>query len=463
MFRVLHYSMRALDSHAGDQRERASFRSVLPFRLWSCHIRFVRAGLVGAVVLCGLAQLAGAEELSPKARTAILEWLHRAGSYALDIPSEKQRDFAWTGIAAALGRMGEFDRAHKVLEQIQDEKRRREALRYVTIRIARTGEFLAATRFARSISDHNVRAEALAWTARIQAEEHYFGGARRTADLIDSLEQLSWTWYQLALSMARAGNYDAAEEMADKVVTPTKEDEQAKTDLLIFINESRDSNRKEPPLRRVTTAAEEARQILGLWSQIHEAQQDLAHATGATEQQSDPLRKAAMWLPIAWAYQQRNEIGSCRKALREVYEESRYINNPLEKALHFALSADLLLELGEKRPAQFLIEEQHLAAQGPLLSEGLTRFDTAPVIVSTLVRARNFAAVVEALTAADAKPTKSAWWALGVFGALDGKTDELKALLSRLPDDKCRVALCLGVAQGIQQQATSGSSPASPD
>ena len=80
MFRVFPCNMGTPVAHVGTQREQDGRKSVLPSRLWLGRIQCARAGLMGAVVLCSLAQLSGAEDLPPKARTTILEWLHRAGS-----------------------------------------------------------------------------------------------------------------------------------------------------------------------------------------------------------------------------------------------------------------------------------------------------------------------------------------------------------------------------------------------
>ena len=195
---------------------------------------------------------------------------------------------------------------------------------------------------------------------------------------------------------------------------------------------------------------ERLRRLVRLFGDAELDTHDLDQSEGDAEKLEGALNRAAAWRKIARVFKERKDDKCCRKALRTATRYADMVPLPFQRALNYALIADLQLELGEMDQAKQLVRKAQNSGEGALL-EDLTGFTTGPLIMGVLVRTSDVNVAFN-LAKSSEDVNNMVWSTLAGFCALKQKIGEVKNRLATIKPDWIKANLCLGVAEGLYER-----------
>ncbi len=396
-----------------------------------------------------LAQVYGAEPDASESNSAAERWLNRARQYAERAKAEDVTAI-WVEVVAFHVKAGRIEEAHVILDGIEDHDVRGNCAQYVSHPVAWAGKREAAVRFAQAIEDPELRNHALGAATVPDIAQHSFLGAMTTVRLIEDPDTASILWGMIANAQAEAGQYDAARESVEHMLTDTDHHRESVSRKLKFIAKAKASGLRRPPADRRSNPIEDARRSAAAFADVELATDDVIEVRAKAAGASNADERTSLWRQAAWLCHKANEPDGCREAVDAATRHVEKISDDYRRSVHYMLIADLEIELGNCEEAKKLVERAKTAEGGLGVFRDLWQFTSGNVAISVLVRC---GAIDEAFNLAQVDVGgggRSDWLALGSCCAAVGKASEVEGRLDKIESDGIKAHICLGVYQALQ-------------
>lgn len=391
----------------------------------------VRTSQIAGVILSVLPGLALAQPLPPQNR--LFDEAMQAARAASD-PGD--REDAYARIAEARVRARDFAAARTLLRQIRDPEMRGEATENVALICSYMDRFTEALTFARSLQDEGRKAQTLGRIAREQARAGDFAAAQRIADEVTPVDARVLTYAFISEIASRAGAADVARTtMAEAISSMGRIPDQGLRDTMATI---------------VAAARARAGDYVGAGQTIT--------TIANVEARIGALAELATIALAANARGAANDVADSLAAI------ARTGQNEADRVRLLVEAAQLKVRVGDTGAADALVREAVEAV--PRIEGEAERHDGEARVAAAMVRGDATAALAYARSITDRLGRDQAIAGVANALALIGRAADALALVPEIAEqpfrDDARRRAALALAASSIPQALDAAQPAAP-
>jgi tetratricopeptide (TPR) repeat protein len=399
-------------------------------------------------VVVGLAGASSAAEELPET------WLRRAEGFAGRINEPADYLAIWRNIAYVYAAQGDIKRVCAATQNVE-QARRGGCLQSLADQLACAGRLCLALQILDLIEDPVERDEATCCVTGIAAEQHKFADAEAIAARIKKSFWKSRAWCRIAVCLAHAGDYQAAEKNLLKCDGLDLDELREAIDEIRAAK--RTGERSKPRPYEAGTIVEFVRGEP--WVSNAELA-CLKNKLIAKSEGSESLTLA--WYRVALAQKVSGDTRACRESLASAIQEVRLVPDAPTRVMLSLQITDLLLELGAKQQAeQFFstsVSPALIATAMEAVEGNRRKYDwvrtLGPIAVGVLIRLDRLQQAFEIMERDKSRDRCFTCLAVGAFVGLAGDTAATEQYLSRTDSDRDKAAICVGVATGLLESSS---------